>query len=262
MSVLLKTEKLCKVFGGLAAVMDLDLTLDEGLIVGLIGPNGAGKSTVMNMIGGAYRPTRGRITCFGRDITRWPSHQRAGLGIARVFQENILFNQFSVLENVMVGFHLKKRLGPADLFRFRAGRTGYDPAMLDQGRAMLEHMGLGGVSEVPAGSLPHGGQRILSLAIARAAEPRLLLLDEPLTGLNAEEVAGMTALIKRLRDESGITCLVVEHNVKEVMGLCDRIVVLDFGSKIAEGLPGEIAGHPRVIEAYLGDEDISQWTGQ
>ena len=178
MTALLEMKGLTKLFGGLAAVTELDLELEEGLILGLIGPNGAGKSTVMNMIGGTYPPSRGRITFRGRDITRWPDFKRAGLGVARVFQENILFNEFSALENVMVGFHLKKSLGLKELFKLHPGRTGYERDLLDQGRALLEQTGLAEAVDVPAGSLSHGGQRILSLAIARASNPRLLLLDE------------------------------------------------------------------------------------
>ncbi len=259
---LLSAEGLTKIFGGLAAVVDLDIKLDPGQIVGLIGPNGAGKSTALNMIGGTYLPTRGRITFSGREITRRPAHYRARLGIARVFQENILFKEFTVLENVMVGFHLKKRMGPADLFRFTAGRTGYGAGSLAQGRALLEQVGLADDLETPAGNLPHGRQRILSLAIGRATGAQLLLLDEPLTGLNAEEISTMSELIRTLKTEHGITCLVVEHNVKALMGLCDRIYVLNFGRRIAEGTPEEIARHPQVIKAYLGAEEDSDWAGR
>ncbi len=259
---LLETVGLTKMFGGLAAVVDLDIAMDPGRIVGLIGPNGAGKSTVLNMLGGTYRPSKGRIIFGGQEIARLPVHQRAALGIARVFQENILFSEFTALENIMVGFHLQKRMSPARIFKIQASRTGYDPKFLDRGRVMLEQIGLAEEVDAPAGDLPHGKQRILSLAIARATGPRLFLLDEPLTGLNAEEVASMVALIKRMRREDGITCLVVEHNVRAVMGLCDEIFVLCFGRKIASGKPEEVANHPQVIEAYLGTDEALNWAGQ
>ena len=249
-------------FGGLAAVVDLDLAIEPGRIVGLIGPNGAGKSTALNMVGGTYGPSRGRVVFQGREVTRLPAHRRAGLGMARVFQENILFSDFSALENLMVGFHLRKRMGLADMVRLRSGRTGYDQKSLDQGRTILKQTGLANEINLPAGGLPHGKQRILSLAMARATRPRLLLLDEPLTGLNAQETAAMAALIQRMRQEEGVTCLVVEHNVKAVMDLCDEIIVLDFGRRIASGSPDMIVRHPRVIEAYLGTDETSTWAGQ
>ncbi|MBI5585141.1 MAG: ABC transporter ATP-binding protein [Deltaproteobacteria bacterium] len=258
---LLLVEDLTKLFGGLAAVSDLDLQLEPGRIVGLIGPNGAGKSTVLNMIGGTYRPTRGRITFHGREITRRPAHYRARLGIARVFQENILFKEFTALENVMVGFHLRQRLSPAEIFRFGSGRTGYQATFLAQGRTLLEQVGLADDLDTPAGSLPHGRQRILSLAIGRATGARLLLLDEPLTGLNAEEISAMSDLIRAMKTKDGLTCLVVEHNVKAIMGLCDYIYVLDFGRRIARGTPEEIARNPQVIKAYLGADEDSDWAG-
>jgi branched-chain amino acid transport system ATP-binding protein len=259
---LLSSEGLTKQFGGLYAVVDLDLNLDPGRIVGLIGPNGAGKSTALNMLGGTYLPTRGRITFDGREITRRPAHYRARLGIARVFQENILFKEFTVLENVMVGFHLQSRMSPVEFFRFSSDRTGFGKKFLSQGRSLLEQVGLAGDLETPAGSLPHGRQRILSLAIGRATGARLLLLDEPLTGLNAEEISTMSDLIRAMKRDHGLTCLVVEHNVKAIMGLCDRIYVLDFGRQIAEGTPEEIARHPQVIKAYLGAEEDSDWAGR
>lgn len=259
---LLLAEGLTKLFGGLAAVIDLDLRLDPGQIVGLIGPNGAGKSTALNMIGGTYLPTRGRITFNGLEISRRPAHYRARLGIARVFQENILFKEFTVLENVMVGFHLQNRMSLSEFFRFSPSRTGYGEKFLAQGRALLEQVGLAGDLETTAGNLPHGRQRILSLAIGRATGARLLLLDEPLTGLNAEEISTMSDLIRTMKTDHGLTCLVVEHNVKAIMGLCDRIHVLDFGRRIAEGTPDEIARHPQVIKAYLGAEEDSDWAGR
>ena len=251
----LEIRRLTKFFGGLTAVMELDMDVGQGRIVGLIGPNGAGKSTVLNMIGGTLMPSKGEVIFDGVEVTKLPSHRRANLGIARVFQENLLFNGFTVLENVLVGFHLKSKKGlSSSLIKTRSTRA-EEETLREKALETLAFVGLTEYSHELAINLPHGRQRLLSLAIALATQPKLILLDEPVTGMNAEEVENMLSMIRALRDEKGVTCIIIEHNLKAVMGLCERITVLNFGTKIAEGTPGEIVENPVVIEAYLGTEE-------
>jgi branched-chain amino acid transport system ATP-binding protein len=251
----LEIRKLTRFFGGLAAVMELDMDVSQGQLFGLIGPNGAGKSTVLNMIGGTLRPSHGQIIFNGEEVTTLPSHLRAQQGIARVFQENLLFSSFTVLENVQVGYHLQSRIGFSSIFlRTRSNRI-QEKALEQRALDTLEFVGLGQHSNELAINLPHGRQRLLALAIALGAQPHLLLLDEPVTGMAAEEVETMLSMIRTLREQRGITCIIIEHNLRAVMGLCDRIAVLNFGRKIAEGSPEEIVENPAVMEAYLGKEE-------
>jgi branched-chain amino acid transport system ATP-binding protein len=251
---LLEVRGLTKNFGGLAAVHELDFNVNEGEILGIIGPNGAGKSTVFNMICGSIKPTRGTMTFQNENITRLPPHKIAKRGITRLFQGNILFHNFSVVKNVLAGLHLHTNLG---LFGFLFGSSSAhrrEKIIYSKAMDLLQFVGLADEADRIASSQPHGNQRQLCLAIALAAEPKLLLLDEPVTGMNDKEVSGMLDMIKTLRDEKGITCIVVEHNMKAVMGLCDRIIAISYGRKIAEGTPKEISSNPAVIEAYLGAE--------
>jgi branched-chain amino acid transport system ATP-binding protein len=254
----LEIRKLTKFFGGLAAVMELDMDVSQGQLFGLIGPNGAGKSTVLNMIGGTLRPSHGQIIFNGEEVTTLPSHLRAQQGIARVFQENLLFSSFTVLENVQVGYHLQSKIGFSSIFlRTRSNRI-QEKALKQRALDTLEFVGLGPYSNELAINLPHGRQRLLGLAIALAAQPQLLLLDEPVTGMAAEEVETMLSMIRTLREQRGITCIIIEHNLRAVMGLCERIAVLNFGRKIAEGSPEKIVENPAVMEAYLGkQEDVT-----
>ena len=254
-----EVHRLAKFFGGLAAVVELNLDVMQGQIVGLIGPNGAGKSTVLNMIGGTISPDRGKIIFKGEDITNLPPYQRAQRGIARVFQENLLFGNFTALENVLVGFHLHSRMGFAQrLFNPQFTRS-KEKVLREKGSQILQYVGLVEDAVTLAINLPHGKQRLLGLAVALATQPQLLLLDEPVTGMNAEEVEGMVAMIKALREKKGLTCIVVEHNLRAMMGLCDQIVVLNFGEKIAEGKPKAIIENQAVIEAYLGaEQDVAR----
>jgi branched-chain amino acid transport system ATP-binding protein len=251
---LLKVRGLTKTFGGLDAVKGLNFDLNKGEILGIIGPNGAGKSTVFNMICGTFKPTSGTLVFRDEDITGLLPHQIAKRGIARLFQGNVLFHNFTVVKNVLIGLHLHTQLG---LFGFLLGSPAAhrrEKVLHAKAMEILELVGLAGEADRTASSQPHGNQRLVCLAIALAAEPKLLLLDEPVTGMNAQEVSDMLAVIKKLRKEQGITSIVVEHNMKAVMGLCDRIVTISYGKKIAEGTPKKIASNPAVIEAYLGAE--------
>jgi branched-chain amino acid transport system ATP-binding protein len=249
---LLEVRGLTKNFGGLAAVSGLDFDVNEGEILGIIGPNGAGKSTVFNLICGSIPPTSGRLTFQGRDITGLPPHQIAKRGITRMFQGNALFPNFTVITNVLAAFHLNTNLGAFGFLFGSPSANRREKILYSKAMEILEFVDLADEAERIASSQPHGNQRHLCLAIALAAEPKLLLLDEPVTGMNDEEVTGMLAMIRTLREKRGITCIIVEHNMKAVMGLCDRIVTICYGKKIAQGSPQEISVNPAVIEAYLG----------
>ncbi len=255
---LLETVALTKYFGGLAAVVNLDLSVGTKEIFGLIGPNGAGKSTILNLIAGSLRPKSGRVVLDGEDVTDLAPHSRAGRGIARVFQANTVFPDVSVATNVRVGFHLHTGIGFWETFFGRKSATEAKERLLrEKTMEILRLVGLYEERDQAATSLPHASQRRLCLAIALAANPSLLLLDEPVTGMTAEEVAAMLSVIRALRDEKGIGCVLVEHNMRAVMNVCDRIAVVNYGEKIAEGSPGEISENPTVIEAYLGvEEDV------
>jgi branched-chain amino acid transport system ATP-binding protein len=245
---LLQTRDLTKHFGGLAAVSHVDLTVREGEIVGLIGPNGAGKTTCFNLLSGFLRPTAGTIAFGGEDITGLRPPQVAARGLVRTFQLTTLFQDMTALENVLLGMHLHGRLG---LRQVLFSRRGFPLDEVARGREVLAFTGLGAHADQPARNLPHGHQRVLGIAMALAARPRLLLLDEPVTGMNLEESGRVMALVKTIRDR-GTTVLLVEHNMKAVMGTCERIVVLNFGQKLAEGTPAEVSTSAAVIEAYLG----------
>jgi len=252
--VLLNICNLTKHFGGLTAVNDLNLKIYQGEIVGLIGPNGAGKSTVLNMISGTISQTKGMYTFKGKDITGLPPHRIAKKGIARVFQGNVLFRNLTVMTNVLVGIHLRNNIGFWGSFFGSSYSRNIEKIMYKKASETLMLVGLSDKAEELAINLSHGNQRLLCLAVALASDPELLLLDEPVTGMNAEEVSAMVSIIRMLTDKKGITSIVVEHNMRAVMSLCDRIAVISYGTKIAEGSPEEITKNPTVIEAYLGAE--------
>ncbi|MBM3584453.1 MAG: ABC transporter ATP-binding protein [Alphaproteobacteria bacterium] len=246
---ILRVESLSKRFGGLAAVDALSFQVEAGDIRGLIGPNGAGKTTTFNVISGFYAPTSGRIVYDGHDIAGLKAHRIAALGVVRTFQASLLFHEMTVLENVLVGRHLHAPVGVWDAVSGRARVT--EAAAEARAIAVLETMGLADRRHDATVNLPHGLQRALGIAVALAAEPKLLMLDEPFTGMNLEETRVMMGHIDAVR-RSGVTILLVEHDMQAVMGLCDRITVLNFGRLLAEGTPAEIRGNANVIEAYLG----------
>jgi len=251
----LGVEDLSISFGGLAALSGLSFEVRDREIFALIGPNGAGKSTVFNVITGLYRPSRGRITLGGDDLLALAPHQIARRGVARTFQNTEVFRRLTALDNVLIGRHIHLRMGVirGALALPAVGRE--ESRAREAAHALLARFGLDDVAGVEAGSLPLGVQKRLEIARALASEPRLLLLDEPAGGLNPTETRTLMDVIRGLRDERGLTIVVVEHDMDLVMGISDRVAVLDHGRKIAEGAPREIVSDAAVVEAYLGSED-------
>lgn len=248
---MLEVRGLHKQFGGVTAVNALDFDIAEGELLGLIGPNGAGKTTVFNLVTGFLRPTRGRVVFNGRDLIGMSAHAVAKAGVARTFQMSNVFRALSVLDNVVAGAHLAADISFWEsLLQTPSGRR-KSARVLALAEDILEFVGMGDLKDTPAAALPHGHKRILGIAIALAAQPRLLLLDEPLSGMNAGEVDTAIALIDKIW-QSGATILLIEHNMRAAMALCQRVIVLEMGARIAEGTPAEIKANDRVIESYLG----------
>jgi branched-chain amino acid transport system ATP-binding protein len=253
MSTLLEVIGLTRAFGGLVAVNDVSFSVAPAEIMGLIGPNGAGKTTVFNMLGGALMPSAGRITFDGTACTGMPAHHMARLGITRTFQITSVFPGLSTLDNVRCAGYRTKRAGWRGAFlRSRVWRREEDE-IAAEAHAILAFVELDARADALADALSYGEQRKLEIAIALAAAPRLLLLDEPAAGLNPDEGARLITMIKRIQ-ERGIAVLLVEHHMRVVMGVCDRIVVIDHGIKIAEGAPSAVANDPEVVRVYLGRE--------
>ncbi len=247
---ILEVRELSRQFGGLRALGSVSFAVEPGEIRGLIGPNGAGKTTMFNVISGFYAPTSGQVFYDGRDISGLKTSKIAELGLVRTFQHTTLFQELSVLDNVLVGCHLHARAG---LFGSILG-SDRDTQIAARAKAeeTLAFFDLAGRAGEPTGNLPHGLQRALGMAVALAADPRVLLLDEPFTGMNPEETRHMMDLVLKVRGEREITVLLVEHDMQAVMGLCDTITVLNFGQLLVEGTPEAVRSHPKVIEAYLG----------
>jgi branched-chain amino acid transport system ATP-binding protein len=251
---LLKATALTKRFGGLAANNAIDLEVPQGSLFAVIGPNGAGKTTFFNMVSGFLSSTAGSIELDGRDVTRVPQHEIAGMGLVRTFQLVQLFNGMSVAENVEVGCHLATKGGVAASLLRPAWFRKQEFEVRERALELLDFVGLSAQADLQAELLPYGQQRLLELARALAAKPKLLLLDEPAAGLNTQETEGLAHVIQKINAQ-GTTVLLIEHDVALVTRIAHRIAVLDFGKKIAEGTPEEIKSHPEVIAAYLGVEE-------
>ncbi len=252
--VVLQVNNVTQRFGGLVALSDVSMEVSEGEIVGIIGPNGAGKTTLFNVITGMYCPTEGKVFLLGKDVTGWKPHEITRAGFSRTFQNIRLFPKMTVLDNVLVGMHTNTKAGlPSVLFNTKAKRE-EERQMEERAEELLKLLGLFDVRYEMSTSLPYGDQRKLEIARALATQPKLLLLDEPAAGMNEQETGELLEIVAKLK-KMNYTVLLIEHDMKFVMNICERIYVLDNGALIADGVPEEIRASQAVIEAYLGKED-------
>ncbi|MEW6388790.1 MAG: ABC transporter ATP-binding protein [Thermodesulfobacteriota bacterium] len=255
MTPILEVRDLSHRFGGLAAVSDFSLQVRTGELVGLIGPNGAGKTTIFNLITGVFRIFQGRVIFQGQDITEWPSHRITAAGIARTFQNIRLFKELSALDNVRLGAFARHNYSLWDALGWGRSFRREERHWTDVAFKLLDRFNLTRYADTPARNLPYGEQRRLEIARALISGPQLLLLDEPAAGMNDAETEELIRLIREVQEEFSLTILLIEHQMRVVLNLCQRITVLDFGETIAEGPPQAIQNHPAVLEAYLGRED-------